>query len=80
MAPPPLVVTGLGKIRGRRVKTSRSNRSLISFRGVPYARPPTGERRLARPLPVQPWERTLDCSGKESPVCMQVNVLGPESR
>ena len=29
---------------------------LAVFRGVPFARPPVGEWRLAAPMPVEPWE------------------------
>ena len=75
-----LVLTSLGKIRGRRTKT-RDGRSIYSFRAVPYARPPVGYLRFARPEPALPWTGTLDCANRgESPSCLQVNVLSPESK
>ena len=76
----PLVLTGLGKIRGKRVRT-RENRAVYSFRAIPYARPPVGYLRFALPEPMLPWGGTLDCAGRgESPSCLQVNVLSPESK
>lgn len=32
------------------------------FRGIPYARPPVGELRLAAPAPARPWEGVRDAS------------------
>jgi para-nitrobenzyl esterase len=34
----------------------RTEGGLAVFRGMPFARPPVGELRLAAPMPVQPWE------------------------
>src|SRR4051794_36590862 len=33
---------------------------LAVFRGVPFARPPVGDLRLAAPEPVEPWEGVRD--------------------
>lgn len=39
-----------GTARGRTVD------GLAVFRGMPFARPPVGELRLAAPMPVEPWD------------------------
>ena len=39
-----------GSVRGR------TQDGLAVFRGMPFARPPVGELRLAAPTPVEPWE------------------------
>jgi para-nitrobenzyl esterase len=39
-----------GDVRGR------TENGLAVFRGMPFARPPVGEFRLAAPMPVQPWD------------------------
>ncbi|XP_071608745.1 neuroligin-1 isoform X2 [Heliangelus exortis] len=52
----PVVTTNFGKIRG--VKKELNNEILgpvIQFLGVPYAAPPTGERRFQPPEPPSPW-------------------------
>jgi para-nitrobenzyl esterase len=36
------------------------------FLGIPYARPPFGERRFALPAPVEPWEGTRDATAHRS--------------
>ncbi len=49
MASPELVETRWGKLRGRR------RGQVVQFLGIPYARPPVGERRFAAPEPPEPW-------------------------
>ena len=39
-----------GSVRGR------TEDGLAVFRGMPFARPPVGELRLAAPMPVEPWD------------------------
>ena len=46
----PHVRLGSGTVRGR------SENGLAVFRGMPFARPPVGELRLAAPEPVEPWD------------------------
>eukprot|EP00095_Tigriopus_kingsejongensis_P006873 maker-scaffold605_size125465-snap-gene-0.25 protein:Tk06873 transcript:maker-scaffold605_size125465-snap-gene-0.25-mRNA-1 annotation:"esterase fe4" len=74
-----VVLTRLGKIRGRRSQT-RNGRPIFSFRALPYGVPPLGELRFRPPLPVEPWAGSLDGAGRESPQCIQVSVLSPESK
>ena len=42
---------------------------LVVFRGIPYAAPPTGERRFRPPAPAEPWSgvRVCDTFGKVAP-------------
>ena len=44
-----VVDTATGKVEGL------SEGGLHIFRGIPYAEPPTGERRFTAPVPPQPW-------------------------
>lgn len=46
----PVVRTSHGRVRGR------MDRGCAVFRGIPFARPPFGEWRLAAPQPAQPWD------------------------
>jgi para-nitrobenzyl esterase len=48
-APPPVRLTS-GRVRGR------TEDGLAVFRGMPFARPPVGEFRLAAPTAPEPWE------------------------
>ncbi|GBP59022.1 Juvenile hormone esterase [Eumeta japonica] len=48
-----------------------------SFRGIPYARQPTGSLRFQEPQPLEPWEGVWDAR-EEGPACPQHDVLyGP---
>ena len=42
---PPLVTTRIGQIRGWQLKSSQG-RPFLAFRGIPYAKPPTGDLRF----------------------------------
>ncbi|KAK5978266.1 COesterase domain-containing protein [Trichostrongylus colubriformis] len=48
-----VVHTALGSIRG--VTQSFQGERVSAFLGVPFARPPVGIRRFAKPEMVQPW-------------------------
>ncbi|RVW02972.1 carboxylesterase/lipase family protein [Rhodococcus xishaensis] len=56
MAPNLEVSTAEGLVRGRRIG------DLLTWRGIPYAAPPVGPRRLQAPLPVQPWTGVRDAT------------------
>ncbi|MYQ75580.1 MULTISPECIES: carboxylesterase/lipase family protein [unclassified Streptomyces] len=51
---PTRVVTAEGPVQGTVTGTVRT------FRGIPYAAPPTGGLRWEKPQPVRPWSDTLD--------------------
>jgi para-nitrobenzyl esterase len=50
------VETSTGVVRGIRDGDTRT------WRGIPYAAPPVGERRLRAPAPAMPWTGVLDAS------------------
>src|ERR1700754_904381 len=52
---------GSGAIRGRRLAGH------LSFRGIPYAAAPVGERRWRPPAPVEPWSRVRDATVPGNP-------------
>lgn len=66
----PLVETKLGKIQGSILRTVRNN-EILSFRGIPYAEAPTGERRFKPPVSVQPWGRRTFDATKDGFQCPQ---------
>lgn len=75
-----IVVTSLGKIKGKLTR-SKQGKTVYAFKGIPFAQPPVGQLRFAKPEPIKPWSKTLDVSkSKESPGCLQVNVISPESK
>lgn len=59
-----VIQTPLGQIHGEK----RENVSV--FKAVPYALPPTGERRWQPPAPITPWSSPLDAT-KLGPACVQ---------
>uniref|UniRef100_A0A8C5X1G4 Neuroligin 1 n=1 Tax=Malurus cyaneus samueli TaxID=2593467 RepID=A0A8C5X1G4_9PASS len=72
----PVVTTNFGKIRG--VKKELNNEILgpvIQFLGVPYAAPPTGERRFQPPEPPSPWADVKNTT-QFAPVCPQNIIEG----
>jgi para-nitrobenzyl esterase len=52
----PLVSTTHGPVVGRR------RRGALLYAGIPYAAPPTGERRFAPPAPPEPWSEPRDAT------------------
>jgi len=52
----PVITLPAGTIRGARDGT------VERFIGIPYAAPPSGERRFAAPQPVEPWAGERDCT------------------
>eukprot|EP00928_Gymnodinium_smaydae_P043580 TRINITY_DN29164_c0_g1_i2.p1 TRINITY_DN29164_c0_g1~~TRINITY_DN29164_c0_g1_i2.p1 ORF type:complete len:630 (+),score=53.79 TRINITY_DN29164_c0_g1_i2:59-1948(+) len=64
-----VTVPGLGDLLGI---PSKANGSVILFKGVPYAQPPTGTLRWSPPRPYGPWESPRDATSFGSE-CFQVN-------
>ncbi|RVW06352.1 carboxylesterase/lipase family protein [Rhodococcus spongiicola] len=73
-----------GVVRGRRLP------DLLSWRGIPYAKPPVGRLRLRAPESVTPWTGVFDATafGSAAPQrnrngdedCLTLNVLRPSSQ
>ncbi|MCX0244078.1 carboxylesterase/lipase family protein [Streptomyces drozdowiczii] len=61
---PTRVVTAEGPVQGAVTGAVRT------FQGIPYAAPPTGERRWKKPAAVRPWSATLDARAPRS-ACAQ---------
>jgi para-nitrobenzyl esterase len=59
----PVIGTRPGRVRGR------SAAGIVSFKGIPYARPPFGADRFRPPHPVEPWSGVRDALafGPKSP-------------
>ena len=55
----PVAQTKLGMLWGT-VEESRGSKRILSFRGIKYAKPPTGERRLQPPVEAEKWEGIVD--------------------
>jgi len=70
----PVVETRQGRLVGN------ENKGILLFRGVPYARPPTGRRRFRPPEPPEPWVGDRDAS-ETGPSPPQLGSLpGPVGR
>ncbi|XP_059164846.1 cAMP-regulated D2 protein-like [Physella acuta] len=61
-----IVETGYGRIRGV------SSTLAVSFRGVPYARPPVGALRWTLPLPPNAWAPNILDADQDPPGCPQI--------
>lgn len=69
------VATQYGDIKGRNYNISDTH-DLTIFLGVPYAQPPVGELRLARPEPVKPWSPAVYNATKHGAKCVQRVIPG----
>lgn len=65
----PIVITGLGKIRGN-VLESRLGALFYSFRNIPYAKPPIGSLRFKPPEPIEQWNGVWNATA-DGPMCPQ---------
>lgn len=63
-----VVQTSTGPIRGRSEHVF--GQEIHVFHGVPYAKPPMGQLRFRRPVPVEPWHGVLDATRKPN-ACVQ---------
>nr|UVK78555.1 carboxylesterase [Anoplophora glabripennis] len=55
----PIVTIKQGKLKGY-IRTDIDGGQIVSFVGVPYAKPPVGQLRFKAPLPPEPWEGIKD--------------------
>ncbi|MFJ7496128.1 carboxylesterase/lipase family protein [Streptomyces sp. NPDC097727] len=66
----PTVRTAEGPVRGQQLT------DLEVYRSIPYAAPPTGDRRFLPPVPHSPWKQTRDAR-QPGPACMQTDEYDP---
>lgn len=66
--------TTSGPVRGNLMSTVVDKMPFYSFRGIPYAEPPTNGKRFLPPIPIRPWRSIRNCFMFGS-VCMQFNPL-----
>src|SRR5688572_10906793 len=64
----PVVVTSLGEVEGSVVNVGQG---VHSFLGIPYAAPPVGKLRFAKPIPVSPWTGTRKMTKAYGNYCIQ---------
>ena len=53
--------TRAGAVRGVR-ESGAAGGEVLSWKGIPFAAPPVGERRFRRPAPVEPWAELRDAT------------------
>ncbi|KAM8947594.1 fatty acyl-CoA hydrolase precursor, medium chain-like isoform 2-T2 [Pelodytes ibericus] len=66
----PLLATKYGKLLGTVTPVKGTERKVHTFLGIPFAKPPIGELRFARPEPPVPWSNIRDTSD-HPPMCLQ---------
>ena len=75
MVSTPIVETRAGKVAGV------VEGDITVFGGIPYAKPPFGDRLWRLPEPAEPWDDVLDCSAF-GPICpqptLQMGAVGGE--
>ncbi|XP_003746194.3 acetylcholinesterase-1-like [Galendromus occidentalis] len=64
----PLLTTVTGKLMG--VKEAIHGKTVNSYLGVPYAEPPTGQRRFMKPIPLLPTPGVFNAT-RIPPLCMR---------
>ncbi|KAK3105623.1 hypothetical protein FSP39_002059 [Pinctada imbricata] len=69
------VFTSLGRIKGVQTVDKETGKKVYEFRGIRYAKPPTGERRFRKPDPVEPWEGEYDATNFGYACPQSVNEL-----
>lgn len=66
----PQVETQYGKLRGKTLSVKGTDRTVQSFYGVPFAKPPVGSLRFAAPEPTTAWSSIREAS-EYAPMCLQ---------
>lgn len=61
-----IIETKSGRVKGL-IRTSLLGDQYFSFQKIPYAKAPIGELRFKAPVPIDPWNTTLDATS-EGPV------------
>ncbi|XP_021375679.1 uncharacterized protein LOC110464667 [Mizuhopecten yessoensis] len=70
------IQTPSGKMMGLKVDITTLNSFVYQFRRIPYAKPPVGDLRFAKPQPMAPWTDTLNAT-YFGPNCMQT-IINPD--
>ena len=65
-----IVATESGRVRGRRVLVAAVGKTVDTFLGIPFAKPPVGHLRFRHPLPIEPWSGVLNATTPPNS-CMQ---------
>ncbi|XP_058799348.1 neuroligin-1-like [Phymastichus coffea] len=71
-----VVETRAGKVQGAKQISSRGN-EFYSFKGIPYAKPPTGKLRFQDPKPMEPWTGVRETTS-HGQNCAQLDFLTNE--
>jgi len=72
--PSPTVTVEHGMLRGKTLKTD-NGRTIYAFEGIPYAKPPVGDRRFKEPhYRTKPWIGVWDATHPGSP-CLQYDHM-----
>ncbi|OCT84562.1 cocaine esterase-like isoform X2 [Xenopus laevis] len=66
----PLVATMYGQLLGKTMNVKGTDRSVDAFRGIPFAKPPTGLLRYADPQPPDSWSSVREAMAPP-PMCIQ---------
>ncbi|KAH0566744.1 juvenile hormone esterase-like [Cotesia glomerata] len=69
-----IVRTNKGRVLGRALLTVQSGKEYVAFKGIPYAKPPTGRRRFKPPEETDSWEPTLLRALKDPNPCPQFDI------
>ncbi|XP_076155267.1 fatty acyl-CoA hydrolase precursor, medium chain-like [Alosa pseudoharengus] len=73
-APGPVLHTKLGVLRGNYMRVGGKTTVVHAYLGVPFAKPPVGNLRLAPPQPLQGWEGVRDAT-QLPPMCVQDRTI-----
>ncbi|XP_033759641.1 uncharacterized protein LOC117341889 [Pecten maximus] len=68
-----IINTGIGQIKG--IQQLVEGKYISQFRGIPFAEPPIGSMRFAKPVSISKWSGTLDASRFGS-ACIQSTAPG----
>ncbi|XP_039291964.1 venom carboxylesterase-6 [Nilaparvata lugens] len=70
----PLISVESGTVKGSSHLKTAKGRTIYSFEGIPYARPPVGKYRFREPQPPKPWRGIWD-GRKQGDVCLQYDHM-----
>ena len=71
-------MTNNGPVRGeKRINSLYPDESFLAFHAIPYAEPPTGDKRFMHPMPHSNWSDVYDATNSEhkNKCCPQVNYF-----